>query len=170
MGSEERPTSSVGTRLRAFREAMKMGQEQLAEAIGGTKRGIQDNELGRALPNSKALTGLCQLGLNVNWLLTGEGPMLLKEMGAAATAEGSAGAVDEETLEYVIGALEERIAAAGTKPSAKRRRPPSRRFTTTSWRATKATPRWSAFCGWSHERFSGAVHSLPDRQALSDRL
>lgn len=98
-----------------------MGQEQLAEAIGGTKRGIQDNELGRALPNSKALTGLCQLGLNVNWLLTGEGPMLLKEMGAAATAEGSAGAVDEETLEYVIGALEERIAAAGTKPSAKKK-------------------------------------------------
>lgn len=111
----------IGERLRAYRQHLGWAQERLGQAIGGTKRGLQDNELGRVMPSARALRGLAGLGLNVNWLLTGEGPMLLKDVGAVATAEGSTGAVDEETLEYVIGALEERIAAAGTKPSAKKK-------------------------------------------------
>ena len=115
MASEERENSHIGTRLRAFRESLGFGQEQLAEAIGGTKRGIQDNELGKALPNSKALIGLCRLGLNVNWLLAEEGPMLLKDL--AATAQAPTGPVDTELLALVIARLEKEIGARGARPA-----------------------------------------------------
>lgn len=70
----------VGERLKHFRESLKMSQVQLADALEGGMRGIQDNELGRSLPNSKVLIGLHGLGLNVNWLLSGKGPMLLADL------------------------------------------------------------------------------------------
>ncbi|WP_459199083.1 helix-turn-helix domain-containing protein [Ralstonia pseudosolanacearum] len=115
MSSEERDASRVGTRLRAFREAMEMSQDQLAEAMGGTRRGLQDNELGRALPNSKALIGLCRLGLNLNWLLMEDGPMLRDEL--VASEKEASGPVDSELLGLVIGRLEKAIAARGARPA-----------------------------------------------------
>lgn len=76
---------AVGERLKAFREMKKLSQVQLAEALGGTARGLQDNESGKSLPNSKILTGLYGLGINVNWLLSGEGPMTRNEAVKPAT-------------------------------------------------------------------------------------
>ena len=52
----------------------------MADSLNGTSRGLQDNELGRSLPNSKLLIGLHGLGLNVSWLLSGEGPMMLADL------------------------------------------------------------------------------------------
>lgn len=88
-------------------------------AIGGTKRGLQENESGRNSPQARILAELVRLGCNVNWLLTGDGPMLMKDLEAGA--QGPASPLDEETLEYVIEALEQRIAAAGKKPAAKKK-------------------------------------------------
>ncbi|CCF96498.1 hypothetical protein B7R77_02890 [Ralstonia solanacearum K60] len=112
-------TVEVGERLRAYRQHLGWAQEKLGLAVGGTKRGVQDNELGRVMPGARALRGLALLGLNVNWLLTGDGPMLMKDL--VAGAQGPASPLDEETLEYVIEALEQRIAAAGKKPDAKKK-------------------------------------------------
>ncbi len=67
----------IGGRLRLFRESLGASQEKFASMIGGTKRAIQNNESGKTAPNSKLLHGLVALGLNINWLLSGEGPMLL---------------------------------------------------------------------------------------------
>lgn len=76
---DESAKLALGERVKAFREAKKLSQVQLAEALGGTARGLQDNESGRSLPNSKILTGLYRLGANVNWLLSGEGVMMRSE-------------------------------------------------------------------------------------------
>lgn len=73
---DESAKLAVGERMKAFREMKKLSQVQLAEALGGTARGLQDNELGKSLPNSKVMTGLYRLGANVNWLLSGDGPMM----------------------------------------------------------------------------------------------
>ncbi len=73
---DESAKLAIGERVKAFREMKKLSQVQLAEALGGTARGLQDNESGKSLPNSKVMTGLYQLGANVNWLLSGEGPMM----------------------------------------------------------------------------------------------
>ena len=78
----ESSESSIGERLRLFREAKRMSQAQMAEAIDGATAGYKKNEQGLALPNSKVLIGLYDLGLNVNWLLSGEGPMLRAEIPA----------------------------------------------------------------------------------------
>ncbi|MCL1618373.1 helix-turn-helix domain-containing protein [Ralstonia pseudosolanacearum] len=112
-------TAEVGERLRAYRTHLGWSQERFGMAIGGTKRGLQENESGRNSPQARILAELVRLGCNVNWLLTGDGPMLMKDLEAGA--QGPASPLDEETLEYVIEALEQRIAAAGKKPAAKKK-------------------------------------------------
>lgn len=73
---DESSKLQVGDRMRLFRESLKMSQVQMAAALGGTPRGLQNNELNQSLPNSKVMTGLYRLGANVNWLLSGEGAMV----------------------------------------------------------------------------------------------
>ncbi|QNT25333.1 helix-turn-helix domain-containing protein [Ralstonia solanacearum] len=102
----------VGERLRAFRGYLQWSQEKFGEALGGTKRGVQENESGRSAPQAKVLAGLIELGCNVNWLLTGKGPMLLDELVASASSP-----VDSDLLGLVIGRLEKVIAARGARPA-----------------------------------------------------
>lgn len=73
---DESSKVQVGDRMRLFRESLKMSQVQMAAELGGTSRGLQNNELNQSLPNSKVMTGLYRLGANVNWLLSGEGSMM----------------------------------------------------------------------------------------------
>ena len=70
---------AIGSRLRQFREYKRMSQAQMAQAVDGATAGLQKNELGIAMPNSKVLIGLYRLGLNINWLLSGEGSMLFAD-------------------------------------------------------------------------------------------
>lgn len=70
----------IGTRLAQVRRHLGLTQDELAKEIGTSKRGIQDNEANKAIPGGKALCGLLGLGVNVNWLLTGEGPMRLADL------------------------------------------------------------------------------------------
>lgn len=98
--------SVIGKRLRVFRESKSLPQIKLAAAVGGTIRGIQDNELGKSAPNSKVLYGLALMGLNVNWLLTGEGPMLIGDLALRGSRPPK---IDQEILAYAIEALDEEL-------------------------------------------------------------
>lgn len=71
-------------RLKAARGEIKLTQAQIAEQSGVSTRSYQGYEDGRSLPCADAIAGLVQLGINANWLLTGEGPMLLKDVEPAA--------------------------------------------------------------------------------------
>lgn len=73
-------STSIGERIKAVREAMNLSQEGLAMAVGGSKRGIQDNEARNRVPGGEVLAALVRLGVNANWLLTGEGPMMVAEL------------------------------------------------------------------------------------------
>lgn len=53
-----------------------MTQAQIAEQSGVSTRSYQGYEDGRSLPCAEAIAGFIRLGINANWLLTGEGPML----------------------------------------------------------------------------------------------
>lgn len=70
----------VGSRIRAARESLGMTQEALATAISVSVRGIQSNERQISVPGGEVICGLIQLGINANWLLTGEGPMRLSDL------------------------------------------------------------------------------------------
>lgn len=81
-------------RLRAARIALGLKQEELAAQSGVSGRSYQGYEAGRSIPGGEALEGLIRAGINANWLLTGEGDMLLR-MGSAlgmALRAGIAGA------------------------------------------------------------------------------
>jgi len=96
----------IGVRLRTFRENERFSQKGLAEAVGGTLRGIQDNESGKSAPNSKVLKALAGRGLNVNWLLTGSGPMLLADLVSRTTETTK---IDQGILTHVIETLDEEL-------------------------------------------------------------
>lgn len=117
--SANRHQDEIGERLKAFRTQLGVSQDRLGEMVGGTKRGIQENEGGRSAPQAKVMARLVELGLNVNWLLTGVGPMLLKDLEAGAQAPASA--LDVELLEVVLDRLEAKIAATGKRVNAKKK-------------------------------------------------
>lgn len=68
----------IGNRLREFREHKDLTQTVFAGFLGVSKRGIQDNESGKNIPGGLLLLGLHRMGLNIVWLLSGEGDMIIK--------------------------------------------------------------------------------------------
>jgi len=85
-----------------------MTQEALAALYGGTKRGLQDNEAGKNVPNSRLVAALVERGINANWLLADRGPPLLDDLAGAPQFH-----VEEPRVGYVYLPLyEERVGAA----------------------------------------------------------
>jgi transcriptional regulator with XRE-family HTH domain len=66
----------VGARLTEFRLALGLTQEQAAKKYGVGLRSWNRFEGGHRRPNSDLLALLAGDGLNANWLMTGDGPML----------------------------------------------------------------------------------------------
>lgn len=56
-----------------------MQQKEIASAIGIATRSWQGYEDGSNVPGGNVIEGLVKLGINANWLLTGEGPMKREE-------------------------------------------------------------------------------------------
>jgi len=81
--------AEIGLRMRAARDVLGLTQEGLAKAVGASKRGIQDNEAQKSVPGGDVVASMVSLGINANWLLTGEGPMLLADLVAPAPAAPS---------------------------------------------------------------------------------
>lgn len=74
-------------RLRAARAALSLGQKDFALQSGVSHSVYQKYELGTSKPGFDALEGFVKAGVNPQWLLTGEGEMLLPP---AACREASA--------------------------------------------------------------------------------
>ncbi len=91
----------VGVRMKAAREALGLTQDGFARAVGGSKRGIQENEARNRVPGGEIIAGMVRLGINANWLLTGEGPMLLADLSAPAPT-GPMPAINVDCLEALI--------------------------------------------------------------------
>ena len=53
------------------------------------------------------IAGLVAHGLNANWVLTGEGPMMLEQLGQPSAPKGKV--LDEQLLRLVIEAVEEAL-------------------------------------------------------------
>ncbi|THF60946.1 helix-turn-helix domain-containing protein [Pseudothauera rhizosphaerae] len=76
---------AIGERIKVARKAVGLTQDRLAALAGATsKRGLQDNEAGKGMPGGQMIGAMVRAGINANWLLTGEGPMLLSELDEAA--------------------------------------------------------------------------------------
>lgn len=90
----------IGARMKQARIFLGLTQEGLALAVGGSKRGIQDNEARNRVPGGEVIAGFIGLGINPVWLLTGEGEMLLSDNQARpALSDKPNESKDEELLQ-----------------------------------------------------------------------
>lgn len=106
--------SEIGKRMKVAREALGLTQDGLATAVGGSKRGIQENEARNRVPGGEVIAGFVKLGINANWLLTGEGPMLLADLSTMARVNMLL-AERDALAEGLKQALERSWAAQGPK-------------------------------------------------------
>ena len=91
--------------MKAARGHLGLTQDGLAKVVGSSKRGIQENEALKSVPGGEVLAGFVRAGINANWLLIGEGPMLLADLvpSVVKTAESR---INVDALEAIIeGAL-----------------------------------------------------------------
>jgi transcriptional regulator with XRE-family HTH domain len=101
------PNKGLGGRLKEARQRLGVTQATLAETSGIPLKTYKKYEGDLILPGAEALTGLMKGGgINLHWLLTGEGPMLLKDM----EETGPPPAVDGEVLAGVIEGVESALA------------------------------------------------------------
>lgn len=70
---------NISDRFRHMREKWCLSQTDMASRVGVTRNTWQRYEKGE-LPNGETLLKVAQLGGNVQWLLTGQGPMMMADM------------------------------------------------------------------------------------------
>lgn len=80
----------IGDRIRIAAEAKGLSLRQLAEATAISYSSLQNWIGGHREPRIDALVAIgSQLGISLDWLLTGEGPMFRGELAALAPAPSS---------------------------------------------------------------------------------
>tara|TARA_A100000171_G_C2137713_1_gene151724 strand:+ start:4195 stop:4884 length:690 start_codon:yes stop_codon:yes gene_type:complete len=102
--------TTIGERIAHIRG--DKSQAAFAKEIGAHKNSIGNYERGERTPDAGFLAKLMEAGYNANWLLTGEGPMLLADMSAAPSAVSlsQSGGVGDD---YALIPLYDVCAAAG---------------------------------------------------------
>ena len=71
--------ASVGGRLKYWRKVSTLRLVDVSALIHVSQGSLSDLENDKSLPSATTLTGLCQkTGMNICWLLTGEGSMVSK--------------------------------------------------------------------------------------------
>ncbi|CAN7645462.1 helix-turn-helix domain-containing protein [Acidovorax sp. LjRoot129] len=70
-------TKAIGERLREWRRSLEKTQAEMASLLGVNIGVLRKYEIGLNAPGGLILTVACEKGLNVSWLLTGKGPMLV---------------------------------------------------------------------------------------------
>jgi transcriptional regulator with XRE-family HTH domain len=70
---------SIGYRIKAWRHALGLTQDEFAKLAGMSKATLVGYEVGQRKPGADALAAIAKTGVNMTWLLTGEGKMLPKE-------------------------------------------------------------------------------------------
>ena len=100
--------AALAARLKTVRKALKYTQSRVSEAIGSKLRSWQDYEKGSMTPGGQVFAGLSRLGVNTNWLFTGEGPMLMAELESKTPTDWN-----PELLRQVIEAVETALDVSG---------------------------------------------------------
>lgn len=95
--------ATIGARMRAARDALGLGQKAFAEQYGLNDRTFRKNEAGLNEAGICLVGAFIAAGINANWLLTGEGPMLLQDLQPEVKPEP----IDERVLAICIQGIAE---------------------------------------------------------------
>lgn len=71
---------SIGARLKAWRDSFGWNQAEAASHLQLSASTYQNYERDVRAPNTEGWEAFYQVGINTNWLLSGQGPMLLKDL------------------------------------------------------------------------------------------
>lgn len=80
MISSDNHKENIGLRIKAARSALGLTQKKLCERAGMKLPSLRDYELCKRIPGGEAVAAFAYVGINANWLLTGEGPMMISEL------------------------------------------------------------------------------------------
>lgn len=69
----------MADRIKSWRAALGLTQAEFAQRAGMPKASLIGYEVGQRKPGADALAAIAKTGVNVTWLLTGEGDMLPAE-------------------------------------------------------------------------------------------
>lgn len=65
----------LANRIKAWRHALGLTQDEFAKLAGMSKATLVGYEVGQRKPGADALAAIAKTGVNMTWLLTGEGEM-----------------------------------------------------------------------------------------------
>jgi len=126
---------SMQKRLKVIRESLGMSPDAMANALDLSLQDWEDYETRENLPNKKIVDALARIGLNVRWVVTGEGSMML----SAEPAVSNAASIVLNKLRQLRGLKSDKSLGAlfGTSQP-----------TVAAWRARNSLPFWEiiGFC------------------------
>lgn len=97
---------NISDRLKEIRGKLNLTQPEAAMKFHMPLPSWKSYEKGPSEPGSGALRGLAEEGININWLLTGQGPMLLADLTPKSEAPEPSSPVNYELLQSLIEMLE----------------------------------------------------------------
>lgn len=99
----------IGERIKLVREKQKLSQKAFAEKCGNVpSTTISKYEQGVIKPSAEILSKMSYMGININWLLTGEGEMTRGKSEAKEVASEAVEALSEDRmLEKIVLMLAE---------------------------------------------------------------
>lgn len=96
----------INNRIKIARMALQLTQDQICAKSGIPLSTFGKYERGLMNPGTEAIEGLIRAGINANWLLTGEGPVLLADI---PTSNEKPALLDVEVLMHVIEEIEKTL-------------------------------------------------------------
>ena len=96
----------INDRIKNARIALQLTQDQICAKSGIPLSTFGKYERGLMNPGTEAIEGLVRAGINANWLLTAEGPMLLADI---PLTNEKISPLDVEVLTHVIEEIEKTL-------------------------------------------------------------
>jgi len=107
---------SISDRLKKWRAYKKLTQKNAGELLGISPGVYQKYEMGLRAPGAEVMDTFLRAGINVNWLLSGEGPMLMADYSTRPSEREitpqeaiAASSVDVNRLKLAIEQIEQEL-------------------------------------------------------------
>ncbi|WP_018651573.1 helix-turn-helix domain-containing protein [Actinobacillus capsulatus] len=88
----------INLRLRSIIEQLNLNLTKFSEQSGIPYRSLHNYLRNEREPNSESYMKLAQMGININWLLTGEGDMFVEGVSKLPNAEADTLTTEEASL------------------------------------------------------------------------
>jgi transcriptional regulator with XRE-family HTH domain len=117
MARDLKPRTPVAERLVAARLHLRLGRDELAEALGWNRSTLAKYEQGASQPDFGFLDRLGAIfGISADWVITGRGAMRPADPGDGAEPAGSG--LDERLLAVVVAGVLDVLGDGADRPAA----------------------------------------------------